>query len=151
MKMAYPYRWTGTGQAGSLDGNTCSNWTSTAAENVEIGWTDRTSSSWGSFGTTLCFVETVHLYCLETQAGPPLVLPDPPVRLAFATGTSGNGNLKSWPEAAMDKEGIDAGDSICNNMAASAGLPHAGSYKAWLSDATTKTRTGVGSGLRKQL
>jgi hypothetical protein len=134
------FAWTGTGADGSLDGTTCADWTTTPVQTVEIGWTDRTSSSWGSFGTTICSSDTVHLYCLETMPGPPVVLPDQPGRPAFATDVTGNGNLESWPQADPGKEGIDAGDSICNNRAELAGLPFAGSYKAWLSNATTDAR-----------
>lgn len=57
-------------------------------------------------------------------------------RRAFVTSVSGTGNLASWPDAG-GLGGLAAGDQICRNRAAAAGLPNANSYRAWLSHATT--------------
>jgi hypothetical protein len=132
--------WTGTGSTGSLHGTTCADWTTTSAQLVKVGKTDRTSGDWGSFSGTTCVADIMHLFCLETMPGPPLVLPVQRGRLAFTTEIKGNGDLGNWPQADPGKVGIEAGDSICNNQAELAGLPYAGSYKAWLSDATTDAR-----------
>jgi hypothetical protein len=55
---------------------------------------------------------------------------------AFATSTGNNGNLSSWPEVAgSGSTGLQAADGICAARAASANLPNAGDFAAWLSDA----------------
>ena len=132
--------WTATSPDGMLRDTTCSDWDGTPAENARVGFVDRTSSSWTGFSSRNCNNSEVHLYCLETQAGSPLVLPDSPGRTAFAASITGSGDLASWPQAEPGTLGIAAGDSICNNLATSAGLPHPGTYKAWLSDATSDAR-----------
>ncbi len=57
-------------------------------------------------------------------------------RRAFVTSITGTGNLGSWPEAG-GATGLGAGDNICRNRAAAAGLPNANTYRAWLSTDTT--------------
>jgi hypothetical protein len=56
------------------------------------------------------------------------------LRVAFATSTTGNGNLSTWPGAGL-ATGVAAADAICQARAATAGLP--GTYVAWMSDATS--------------
>ena len=51
--------------------------------------------------------------------------------LVFITSATGSGDLSSWPEA-DGLSGLDAGDRICQNLAAMAGLP--GDYIAYLSN-----------------
>ncbi|GMU63763.1 MAG: hypothetical protein AMXMBFR36_00370 [Acidobacteriota bacterium] len=57
-------------------------------------------------------------------------------RRAFVTSVTGTGNLASWPDAG-GQAGLAAGNQICRNRAAAAGLPNANSYRAWLSTAST--------------
>jgi hypothetical protein len=57
-------------------------------------------------------------------------------RRAFATSISGTGNLSIWPGAG-GATGLAAGDNICRARATAAGLPNAGTYRAWLSTSTT--------------
>jgi hypothetical protein len=133
--------WTATEELGQLSEptSTCSDWDGTPAGLGGMGWVDRTSSSWTLFGSLGCGGPG-HLYCLETVAGPALVLPEPGERLAFVTEVTGSGDLGGWPDADQFAVGIAAGDSICRNRAEHAGLPQAQSYKAWLSDAGTHAK-----------
>jgi hypothetical protein len=55
----------------------------------------------------------------------------------FVTSASGTGNLSTWPQATPGLHGIAAGNSICQNLAAAAGLEDATTFQAWLSDAAT--------------
>jgi hypothetical protein len=57
-------------------------------------------------------------------------------RQAFATSVAGSADLSSWPEAG-GQAGVAAGDAICRARAAAAGLPNAGTYRAWLSTSGT--------------
>ncbi len=54
----------------------------------------------------------------------------------FTTSAIGNGNLSSWPQAG-GHTGLAAGDAICQNLAAAAGLADAALFRAWLSTSTT--------------
>ena len=58
---------------------------------------------------------------------------DPP-HVVFVTSVSGTGDLGSWPEAAPGTVGVDAADSICQNLALAAGLDNPLDFVAWLSD-----------------
>lgn len=62
---------------------------------------------------------------------------DDPPHVVFVTSASGTGDLGSWPEADPGTSGIEAGDSICRNLATTAGLPLPESFRAWLSDDAT--------------
>jgi hypothetical protein len=53
------------------------------------------------------------------------------------TSVQGTGNLTSWTDYSGIATGVAAGDQICQNRAAAAGLANAGNYKAWLSDTLT--------------
>jgi hypothetical protein len=97
---------------------------------ANVGSSDLTAL-WGTYGSAGC--SALHrLTCLETGVGDPL----PPFanwgRLAFTTSATGNGELASWPQAG-GQIGVAAGDAICQALAAAADLPHAESFKAWLS------------------
>ena len=61
-------------------------------------------------------------------------------RRAFVTSSRGSGNLSSWSEAG-GAVGLAAGDAICRARALGADLPNAGTYRAWLSDATGSPST----------
>jgi hypothetical protein len=52
----------------------------------------------------------------------------------FITSVAGSGNLSIWTDSG-GKTGVAAGDTICQTRAIAASL--SGTYKAWLSDATT--------------
>jgi len=131
--------WTATGITGELFGPTCSDWDDSPAGSGGVGWVDRTSLSWTSFGTQGC-AGPGHLYCLEMAAGPALDLLAPGARLAFVTTATGSGDLGSWAAADEGAVGLAAGDSICRNLAMQAELPQAHLFKAWLSDAGTDAR-----------
>jgi len=53
--------------------------------------------------------------------------------LAFATSSTGSGDLAGWKDAG-GAQGLAAGDAVCRAHAARAGLP--GTFVAWLSDDT---------------
>lgn len=136
------FAWTATNTQGSLLGDTCTNWTSDSGS-AWLGSVSRSGGSWTQGGTVTCSGAPRRLYCLETLPGAELQLPDPPkitYQLAFATHVIGSGDLSSSNDASPGTTGIEAGDSICNNRASARGLAHAGSYKAWLSDANTNAR-----------
>jgi hypothetical protein len=57
-------------------------------------------------------------------------------RRAFVTSVTGTGNLASWPDAG-GLGALAAGDAICRARASAGGMPNAGTYRAWLSTATT--------------
>jgi hypothetical protein len=54
--------------------------------------------------------------------------------IVFVTSVTGTGDLSSWPDAG-GKTGLEAADAVCQALADDAQLP--GTFKAWLSDATT--------------
>ena len=115
---------------------TCSDWTVSNTDFARGGAVDRTTNGWTNAGSIRCD-RSVRLICLETVPGLPLPLVPPPTRTAFVTSASGPGDLGSWPEADPGTTGMDAGDSICRNLADAAGLPDAADYVAWLSDGLT--------------
>lgn len=117
---------------------TCDDWTSTeASPGPVVGSAAATSSQWTHSGGVSCSYSFASLLCMERVPGP--ALPDfaQGGLLAFVTSAAGNGNLASWPEADAGSGGIEAGDSICRNLAIGAGLPNASSFKAFLSDTST--------------
>jgi len=132
--------WTGTFATGEGQPNPCSDWTATPAETAITGVINRTGTSWGSDVFANCQSAERHLYCLESGSGPDLDLQQPPGRIAFITSALGSSVLSTWSQAEPGTEGLAAGDSICNNEAANSLLPEVGSYKAWLSDASTHAR-----------
>jgi hypothetical protein len=56
-------------------------------------------------------------------------------RVAFVTSVLGDGNLSTWPDSDAEV-GAMAGDAICRNRAAAAGLDNAANFVAWLSTTT---------------
>lgn len=124
--------WSATRNTGIAYTDTCSNWTNgTSDSSVSL---QLQGNSWGSNGGSPCDSPDLHLVCVETGVGAALELPMPVGNIAFHTSADGTGNLSTWNEAADGTSGIEAGDSICNNLAADSGLPWQGNYKAWLSD-----------------
>ena len=134
---------TATNTDGSLQQDTCSDWTSDTADgSVRIRFGNSYSTGWGwtNSGTTNCSAisNAKRLVCIERLPGPAITLPEDVVaNIAFVTSVAGNGDLSGWADADPGTSGIEAGDSICNNLAAQEGLPFQGKYKAWLSDDTT--------------
>jgi len=60
---------------------------------------------------------------------------DAAVLQAFATSTTGGGDLHSWAEVAdTELTGLAAADAVCQVRAMAAGLGDPGAYVAWLSD-----------------
>lgn len=122
---------------GARSGQDCSGWTSTSsAEFVWVGIWEEPEIALASYEwswRTTCDAQA-HLLCLELGAGPALAAPSPGPR-AFVTSAEGPGNLSVWPDAQeASATGLAAGDAICQARAAAAGL--AGTFVAWLSDAT---------------
>lgn len=131
---------TGTDGEGVSTGanRTCEDWTSTeSGDGPTIGSAGSTSRRWTFWGGAGCDYSFAGLMCMERLPGPVLPAFSHPGRTAFVTSAAGNGDLGSWPEADAGTSGIEAGDSICRNLAASAGLPLAPSFKAFLSDDAT--------------
>ena len=129
--------WTATNREGVLPvaDPTCTDWTATPSESVRLGSLERTSESWTNTGSISCdTTDELHLYCLETFPGPAVNRPEATERFAFVTSDFDDGLLADWDAADLETEGVEAGDSICNNLATTAGIPQAGSYKSWLSD-----------------
>lgn len=124
--------WSATRTSGIAYADTCANWTNGVSDSsVSL---QLQSNTWASNGGSPCNSPDLHLVCVETGVGGPLDLPAPEGNIAFHTSANGTGDLATWSEAAQGTTGIEAGDSICNNLAADSGLPWQGNYKAWLSD-----------------
>jgi hypothetical protein len=75
------------------------------------------------------------------------------VKKMFITSVSGNAKLGNWPIiAGQGFSGADAGDAICQALAASASLDNADKFRAWLSttgdDAFCRVRTLTGGGTK---
>jgi hypothetical protein len=119
-------------------GGSCGDWTSDSGE-VLLG------SAYYGFGGFSSFMwdcdRQLRLICLRKgEHGAPIARHLPPTaRMVFVSGTTGNGDLGSWPQAGS-ATGLDAGDAICRSEAAAANLPLAASYKAWLSSADIDAR-----------
>jgi hypothetical protein len=131
--------WSSTNIDGvNLTGFSCADWTDPGAGQGRD--TPLSRNQWSAWTSTPCGSPDLHLICVETGSGPALEFSEPNENIAFISGNTGNGNLSSWPSATAGTSGIEAGDSICNFFAAQSGLPWQGSYKAWLSDASTDAR-----------
>ena len=57
-----------------------------------------------------------------------------PMRQAFVTSAEGPPVFGDWPEASKGLVGLQAADSICQNLAAAAFLPNHTGFVAWVSD-----------------
>jgi len=87
--------------------------------------------TWQSFAPAC---DTDHpLICLQFSESTPLAPPRTDGLRFFVSSAEGPGDLGSWPEA-DGKSGIDAGDAICQGLAAKAGLTPANAFRALLSD-----------------
>jgi hypothetical protein len=117
-------------------GGPCANWTSGADVMVGGSVSDFTSYYWTIGASNDCAGDYAGLLCMETGAGPSLPNFVLPGKKGFLTSLIGTGDLGSW-SGVNGQRGIAAGDTICQNSAAAAGLPNAQNFKAWLSDANT--------------
>jgi hypothetical protein len=137
-----PWLFTGTNANGELDTSgtsptTCGNWAETgAAGDLTVGRTGSTGTGWTTAQVLNCSM-SARLVCLERLPGPALQPFAEPGQLVFATSVTGSGELSTWPQAEPGSTGLAAGDSICQNLAADAGLVEPASFKAWLSDDST--------------
>jgi hypothetical protein len=130
---------TSTSSDGELiSGRTCDDWTSTESSSGPVaGTSSGTSFRWTEGAGTFCGTTFLSLICMEPGPGPDLPEFIQSGRLAFVTSVAGTGNLASWPAATDGTSGLEAGDSICRNLASTAGLPQANDFKAFLSDENT--------------
>ncbi|MEO7972643.1 MAG: hypothetical protein ABIU84_03570 [Thermoanaerobaculia bacterium] len=85
-----------------------------------------------SLGTAIALISTLFALVLLVAPAPALAVK----RRAFATSATGSGDLNSWPEA-DGLFGTAAADRICRNLAGTAGLANANTYRAWISSAST--------------
>jgi len=133
--------YTGTDGDGELhtEGQSCQDWTSDDAGFISLGNVYLTGSGWSRAGSAGCGGQR-RLLCVERGSGPPLPALQADGLLAFVTSATGPGDLSSWPAADAGVSGVAAGDSICNNLAAAAGLGTPGAFKAWLSDSDRPAR-----------
>jgi hypothetical protein len=111
--------------------NGCADWTNSAQIAVRAGSANATSVWWTDALSTFC--DRPHgLLCLQPGAGDSVAASATYGARTFATSVTGAGNLGAWPEAS-GQAGVAAGDAICQNLAAAAGLGLPWSYVAWLS------------------
>jgi len=112
----------------------CVDWTSSDPIEVRVGGANWTSSGWTDALSSFCNRDQ-GLLCLQPGTGDP----GPPFETygarVFVTYEWGAGNLAAWPQAG-GQVSATAGDAICQNLAASAGLGLPSSYMAWLSTST---------------
>ena len=134
----YNIYWTGTDDNGVASNDNCSNWSDSTTGGLTI-------YMGATYGTVTRYTEGVYiswcsydnpLLCLETGTGNVIPAPADTGQVVFITSVSGTGNLGSWSQAGGET-GILAGDNICQEIASTAGLSNAGSFKAWLSDSST--------------
>lgn len=127
---------TSTDKEGRYNFGSCHDWTGDPEQPglpyLWSGLSSSTSFGWSYHKWTFC--SSGSLACLERIAGPELPQLTRSGRLAFVTSVEGTGDFSSWPDAEEGLAGLDAADSVCRNLAASAGLPFEESFKAWLSD-----------------
>lgn len=133
----------GQGQLGNAE-RTCQNWTSNDAEFIGVGNVYSTGTGWSVAGVSTCS-GSLQLFCIERGSGPPLPPFQAQGKLAFVTSVTGDGELASWPEADPGTAGVEAGDSICRNLAGAAGMDNADAFKAWLSDSSQSAHQRLAS------
>jgi hypothetical protein len=144
---AFTFYYTGTKANGTVDTNTCTNWTSSVGA-AQFGGTEDASGWWTERGGVGCNTILISLLCLQAGAGKPLPsLPAVPsgAKRVFVTSVQGQGDLSAWAEAGGNT-GVAAGDAICVARATAAGLANAANFKAWLSDTSTDAIDHVTAG-----
>ncbi|GMU66055.1 MAG: hypothetical protein AMXMBFR36_23290 [Acidobacteriota bacterium] len=138
---AEPLYWTGTGSNGAgLSTHACNDWSSGSAGALGArGTALGTAVAWTYLGWNECSVPH-RLLCLEPGASEPQGrIGWQPGSLVFVTSATGSGDLSTWAEAG-GAAGLEAGDNICQYLAAAAHLPAPESFVAWLSDAQVDAR-----------
>lgn len=135
---------TGSDQEGRvINSQTCADWTGVGSS-AELGRAYGGGYAWLSGSFASCAGDAA-LLCLQVGFGPQAPAPEPvDSRQAFLTSTLGNGDLSSWPEAG-GQIGLAAGDTVCQQLAAAAGLSFADSYVAYLSTETVDVRNRLPS------
>ncbi len=133
---------TGTAATGELIAadRTCGDWISSSPTTPpwsELGGAQLGGQSWTQAAIASCN-GSARLYCFEPGSGDPLLPYEEPGALVFATSAARSGNLGGWPEAS-GQTGLAAGDQICRTLAATATLPLAASFVAWLSASQSST------------
>jgi len=116
----------------------CDGWTNGSNQApLTLGSPTRTHSAWTNGGGSTSCSQQRPIACFESGPGP--ALPDYASSglIAFATTTFGPADLETWSLADPGLTGIAAGDSICRNEAAAAGLDAPDSFKVWLSDGSS--------------
>jgi hypothetical protein len=117
--------WTGTNRDGTLAGNTCLDWTSTAGGDTGLsGRTEGGVVSWTSRDNGACSAMR-RMYCFQTDFTTPLTITPTAGKVAFYTV----GGLTPGPGV-----GIAAADTLCAGEASAASLP--GTYQALLATTT---------------
>ncbi len=113
----------------------CANWSASFPPASPMGGVvGGVMSYWTDYAGIDC-AGTHALACLEVAPGNGAAL-EPFAqagKVVFVTSRSGTGQLSGWTDAG-GREGIAAGDAICQAAATRAGLPRASSFKAFLSD-----------------
>lgn len=112
-------------------GGDCSAWTAGSGGTGRRGISSAGGFWWTSGTNGTCDFAS-RLVCFESGSGESLPAWESSGLLAFATSLTGAGELGNWPEAGS-AVGLAAGDAICQNLAANAGLPDPLSFVAWLS------------------
>lgn len=126
---------TGTFSNGVAAPELCSSWVVGASDvSGRYGTVNSSAIHWTTTSNLTCDTPA-RLLCLEPGASESTPASWSPSALAFVTSALGTGNLSSWP-AAGGESGIQAGDTICRNLAAAAHLPAPESFIAWLSTTT---------------
>lgn len=122
--------YTGTHADGTASARNCGDWKSNA--DVDIGDTTDTYPGWSEFaGYTFCRVQPTRIACLQKGAGAALAPLAHAHKQAFITSLTVSGNLGAAVQAGGNT-GIAAGDAICRNLATSANLEDAQSFKVYL-------------------
>ena len=124
--------YTGTMADGTRSLERCANWTS-SSDTAVMGRSDTTKSLWTAITVQTCASTNVHLMCFDPGLpADPLPLETAPAGLVFVTSAKGTGDLSSWPLAG-GLDGTAGADTVCRQLASTAGLPFPQSFVAWLS------------------
>ena len=134
------YMMTATVGDGTVSPNpiTCTDWTSTAPNDMVVGKTARGSVGWTNTGSTRCDIAH-RLICLEPGAGPALTPPNETGAVAFLTSVQGTADLGTWTDAG-GQTGIAAADAICQARASAGSLANPSQFKAWISDSAVDAK-----------
>jgi hypothetical protein len=127
-----PYSaWTGSDGQGREDGWCCADWTSTTDDGMVSN--ARAVCLGGAFVSDC--INEARLVCGQVDPGG---LADPVVderfsKVVFVSSAVGTGDFSSWSQSGGET-GLAAGDAICRNVAAAAGLGNPENFVVWASD-----------------